>query len=88
MVSKDQLENGAPCKMRFLIYEQFVDQVLDTGLTLIQDYPHAAQGLGDVTIYQKLVRQLDRVAMCGVSRDMGELRRFLFRENSKRGQVC
>ncbi len=78
MPSLRQLHNGAPCKRRFKLFSQFIDQTLQASAATAIEFPISATALEDAAPFQSLVRTLDYIAISAVSRDMAELRTILF----------
>lgn len=81
MLSLKQLRNGAPCKRRFKLFYQFIDQALQARAETAEEFPISATALQDAAPFQSLVRTLDYIAISAVSRDMAELRPILFNKN-------
>lgn len=77
MVPIERLRPGAPCQLRWAIYQQILSDSLNT-LNDVGQLSIASAALNDPTPFKPLVDALDRIAAVGVSQDLNELRSRVF----------
>lgn len=83
MIDKRRLESLAPCKRRWLIYERFVDEVIDELDAAATDHTFAAPALNDAQLLRSLISLLDNLTAAAVARDLAEFREYMERRRQR-----